>query len=91
MLDAAQEWWINTQGFAPVEPLAHDLKVFERPWYISSGWALDLFLGRVTRVHHDVDFVVARTDQRNAGRGCVGRRLLQSPRIRGLSGWFEAI
>lgn len=28
------------------------------PWYISGGWALDLLIGRVTRVHRDVDVVV---------------------------------
>ena len=29
----------------------------------NGGWALDLFLERVTRVHHDVDVVVDRADQ----------------------------
>lgn len=33
------------------------------PWYVCGGWALDLFLGRVTRVHKDVDVAIARTDQ----------------------------
>jgi hypothetical protein len=36
---------------------------FAHPWYISSGWAIDLFLGRATRVHHDVDIVIDRDDQ----------------------------
>jgi GrpB-like predicted nucleotidyltransferase (UPF0157 family) len=63
MLVAARAWWISTQGFAPVEAVAQELKEFERPWHISSGWAVDLFLGRVTRVHHDVDIVIAYTDQ----------------------------
>ncbi len=40
-----------------------ELNALHCPWYIASGWALDLFLGRVTRVHHDVDVVIARTDQ----------------------------
>lgn len=31
--------------------------------YVSSGWALELFLGQVTRCHYDVDVVVARQDQ----------------------------
>ena len=63
MLAAARAWWISTQGFAPVEAVAQELKEFERPWHISSGWAMDLFLGRVTRVHHDVDIAIDRTDQ----------------------------
>ncbi|MEN8113275.1 MAG: hypothetical protein ABFS21_02710 [Actinomycetota bacterium] len=34
------------------------------PWYVAGGWAIDLFVGRVTRDHHDVDILVARSDQR---------------------------
>jgi hypothetical protein len=33
------------------------------PWYVCGGWALDLFLDRVTRVHKDVDVAIARSDQ----------------------------
>ncbi|HTP09706.1 MAG TPA: GrpB family protein [Anaerolineae bacterium] len=62
-LPAAQTWWIDTQGFAPLEAVAREFKDFDRPWYIASGWAIDLFLDRVTRVHHDVDIFIARTDQ----------------------------
>jgi len=32
-------------------------------WFICGGWALDLFLDRVTRDHKDVDIAIARTDQ----------------------------
>ena len=32
-------------------------------WYVCGGWAIDLFLGRVTRAHKDVDVAVARRDQ----------------------------
>jgi hypothetical protein len=32
-------------------------------WYVCGGWALDLFLDRVTREHKDVDVAVARGDQ----------------------------
>jgi hypothetical protein len=62
-LVAAQAWWISTQGFAPVKAVVQELKEFEQPWYVASGWAIDLFMGHVTRVHHDVDITVARTDQ----------------------------
>ena len=34
-----------------------------REWFVCGGWALDLFLGRVTRAHKDVDVAVARRDQ----------------------------
>ena len=33
------------------------------PWWISGGWALDLFLGRRTRRHDDLDVGVFRRDQ----------------------------
>ena len=33
------------------------------PWCIAGGWALDLFLGRETRPHADVDVALFRGDQ----------------------------
>ena len=33
------------------------------PWFVSGGWAIDLFLGRVTRKHEDLEIGVARDDQ----------------------------
>lgn len=33
------------------------------PWWISGGWAIDLFLGRQTREHEDIDVQVLRRDQ----------------------------
>jgi hypothetical protein len=32
------------------------------PFYIAGGWAIDLYLGRVTREHHDVDTLIMRRD-----------------------------
>jgi GrpB-like predicted nucleotidyltransferase (UPF0157 family) len=63
ILADARPWWINCHGFESVEAIARELKSVGCAWYISSGWALDLFLGQVTRVHHDVDVAIARTDQ----------------------------
>jgi hypothetical protein len=51
------------------KPFAEPLKVatlmerFERPWFIAGGWAIDLFLGRVTRHHKDVEIAIFRDDQ----------------------------
>lgn len=59
----ARTWWIEHHGFVQVQEVADELKELSCPWSISSGWALDLFLNCVTRVHHDVDVVIARTDQ----------------------------
>ena len=61
LLKEAGAWWTAFHGFAPVERVVYELGAFGQPWFISSGWALELFTNRVTRVHHDVDVVVSRT------------------------------
>lgn len=32
------------------------------PWWIAGGWAIDLFLGRQTRRHEDIDVLILRRD-----------------------------
>ncbi|HZR39785.1 MAG TPA: GrpB family protein, partial [Ktedonobacteraceae bacterium] len=59
----AHRSWIEREGFAPLHRLVEELRDFTGLWYICGGWALDAFLGRVTRVHHDVDVVMSRADQ----------------------------
>lgn len=39
--------------------------VFLGPWWIAGGWAIDLFVGRQTREHHDTDVLILRDDQRH--------------------------
>lgn len=39
------------------------MRDFPAPWCIAGGWALDLFLGRLTRAHADVDLALFREDQ----------------------------
>jgi hypothetical protein len=49
----------------PLEPrdaLEH-MRGYERPWWVAGGWALDLFVGGVTREHEDLDVAVLRRDQ----------------------------
>jgi Aminoglycoside-2''-adenylyltransferase len=36
---------------------------FSAPWCVAGGWALDLFVGRVTRPHADVELAIFRDDQ----------------------------
>lgn len=60
---AARAWWVQHHGFAPLDAVVEELRTLPAPWYISSGWALDLFLGQPSRCHHDVDVVIARVDQ----------------------------
>ena len=39
------------------------IKTFTRPWFVCGGWALDLFIGKQTREHHDLDIGIFRRDQ----------------------------
>ena len=36
---------------------------FDRPWFLAGGWAIDLFVRRVTRAHADVEIAILREDQ----------------------------
>lgn len=42
--------------------VAKALANLRAPFYFAGGWAIDLFLGRVTREHHDIDALVLRRD-----------------------------
>src|SRR5207249_11802319 len=35
----------------------------EGPWFVAGGWAIDLFLGRETRHHDDIEVAIFRSDQ----------------------------
>ena len=73
LLQPAQDWWIHEHQFTPVESVARELMDVPFPWYISGGWALDLFLGGVNRVHHDVDVVLPRSAQLDLQGHLLGR------------------
>lgn len=47
------------------------------PWYVAGGWAIDLFVGRLTRNHQDVDILVARADQGAVFEHFAGRTMLK--------------
>ncbi|TDV49644.1 hypothetical protein EDF87_104290 [Pseudomonas helmanticensis] len=53
-----QEQW---QPWTPDE-LARRLSAVNRPWCVVGGWALDLWHGRQTRAHSDLEFTVLRAD-----------------------------
>lgn len=52
------------QTFDPMTEQLADIADLPVPWWVAGGWAIDLFVDRVTRDHHDLDLVVARDDQR---------------------------
>src|SRR5690349_16504078 len=55
----------------PDRPVLHDellrvvarMRSFPAAWWIAGGWAIDLFLGRVTREHSDLEIGIWRDDQ----------------------------
>ena len=42
------------------------------PWWVAGGWALDLFLGRQTRPHGDLDLGILRRDAPRVLRSLAG-------------------
>ena len=49
--------------FAEVQKVSSLFSGLPCHWSICGGWALDLFLDRVTRQHKDIDVAIARNDQ----------------------------
>jgi hypothetical protein len=55
----------------PDRPVSHDqllrvvarLRAYPGQWWIAGGWAIDCFLGRVTRSHSDLEIGIWRDDQ----------------------------
>jgi hypothetical protein len=52
------ESWRTLTPFEAV-PLLSPIRT---PWWIAGGWALDLYLGKVTRSHKDLDIGIFRKD-----------------------------
>jgi hypothetical protein len=59
-MTAGEPYWWEPLRPAEVADLFRDLPV---SWWIAGGWALDLFAGRQTREHGDLDVEVLRRDQ----------------------------
>jgi hypothetical protein len=52
--------------------VAEALSRLRAPWFVAGGWGIDLFLGRVTRPHADIDIAILRRDQ-EAAREALAR------------------
>lgn len=39
------------------------MRDFKPGWFVAGGWAIDLYLGRVTRPHEDIEIAIFRKDQ----------------------------
>ena len=57
-------YWCQALEFKVVLNLKKILNDFIKPWYIAGGWAIDLYLGKVTRMHKDIEITIFRRDQR---------------------------
>lgn len=53
----------DTRGFEVLLPIREWAEGLGVRWWVAGGWATDLFLGRVTREHGDVDVLVLDRDQ----------------------------
>lgn len=46
------------------QKIAGIMREFKPDWFVAGGWAIDLFIGRETRRHEDIEIVIFRRDQR---------------------------
>jgi hypothetical protein len=53
----------SDSSFAPILAVAQLMQDFPGPWFVSGGWAIDLFHERVTREHQDAEVGIYRGDQ----------------------------
>ena len=67
-----------SRDFEMPRKVAAQMAGFERPWFVVGGWAIDIFLGRETRAHHDVEIGVFRADQRALYEHSAGWQLSAS-------------
>ena len=59
----ARAWQIESTGFTPVLEVAKIFETYRGEWMVSSGWAIDAWLGESSRTHHDIDIVIWRDEQ----------------------------
>ena len=53
---------------------------FDRLWFVSGGWAIDLFLDQTTRPHEDLEIGILRADQAALWEHLAGWGLFKSAR-----------
>lgn len=67
-----------TAAFATILAFGQVMAGFPRPWFVSGGWVIDLFLDRVTRDHADLEVGIFRRDQGALSRHLAGWRLAKA-------------
>ena len=68
--------------FATIRAAATLMANFPHPWFVSGGWAIDLFVGQVTRPHSDVEIGLFREHQGALRTQLAGWRLTKSDFLR---------
>jgi aminoglycoside-2''-adenylyltransferase len=58
-VEALDDRW--SRAWSPAE-IARRLEGLDVPWYVAAGWALDLFRGRQTRRHGDLEIGIPAAD-----------------------------
>ncbi len=53
----------DADSFAVPRQVLSLLGGFGKPWWVAGGWAVDLFIGRPTRPHKDIEIALFRHDQ----------------------------
>jgi hypothetical protein len=71
-LDYPDHW--KWEDFVPSR-LASLMTSFDAPWWVAGGRVLDLWMGRQTRAHQDVDVVILRHDQKQLHQAFDGWEL----------------
>ncbi|MFN0095883.1 MAG: nucleotidyltransferase domain-containing protein [Dehalococcoidia bacterium] len=61
---------------ADVARVAALFSAFPHPWALCGGWAVDVWLGRQTRAHHDVDLVIFAEHQQALREHFAGWQLV---------------
>jgi hypothetical protein len=61
---------------------------FQSDWFIAGGWAIDLYLGEITRPHADIEMAIFRRDQ-IALQNYLNGWLLQKSENAVLSTWSQ--
>jgi hypothetical protein len=53
-----------------VDMISMKMKKYNEGWFITGGWALDLFIGLQTRPHNDIDLCILRKNKESFIRYC---------------------
>lgn len=64
---------IECYQLEPITFAAEELAGVDAPWAVCGGWAIDLYLNKLTWPHKDVDFAIRRRDQLVFQRHLEGR------------------